>query len=109
VKILVTGAAGFIGMTPHFPAAPAGARRRGRRPRQPERLLRRQLKENRLARLTAAPGFRFVKLDVADRAGMEKLFAAEKFDRSSTSPPRPACAIRCRTRTPTSTATWSAS
>ena len=79
MKILVTGAAGFIGMTTSL------------------RLLARgdevvdldnlndyyevSLKENRLKRLTALPGFRFVKLDVGDRAGMEKLFAAEKFDK----------------------------
>lgn len=39
------------------------------------------LKESRLARLTDHAGFRFVKLDVADRIGIEKLFAVEKFDR----------------------------
>ncbi len=39
MKILVTGAAGFIGC--HDRAAAARARRRGRRPRQSERLLRR--------------------------------------------------------------------
>jgi UDP-glucuronate 4-epimerase len=79
MKILVTGAAGFIGM------------------HTSERLLARgdevvgvdnlndyydpRLKEDRLARLTQHPGFRFVKLDVADRAGMERLFAEEGFDR----------------------------
>jgi UDP-glucuronate 4-epimerase len=79
MKILVTGAAGFIGM--HISA----------------RLLARgdevlgldnlndyydpSLKESRLARLRAVPGFRFVKLDVADRAGIEGLFAEEGFDR----------------------------
>lgn len=79
MKILVTGAAGFIGM------------------HTSERLLARgdqvvgldnlndyydpRLKEDRLARLTPDPAFRFVKMDVADRAGMEALFAAEKFDR----------------------------
>ena len=36
------------------------------------------LKRSRLARLTGHVGFRFVKLDAADRAGMEALFAAEK-------------------------------
>jgi UDP-glucuronate 4-epimerase len=40
-----------------------------------------QLKLDRLARLTPQPGFRFVKLDVADRPGMERLFAEERFDR----------------------------
>jgi UDP-glucuronate 4-epimerase len=79
MKVLVTGAAGFIGM--HVA----------------ERLLARgdkvvgldnlndyydvQLKLDRLARLTPHSSFRFVKLDVADRSGMEKLFAEERFDR----------------------------
>lgn len=39
------------------------------------------LKEARLARLDGQPGFRFVRLDLADAAGMAALFAAEKFDR----------------------------
>ena len=79
MKILVTGAAGFIGM--HVT----------------QRLLARgdsvvgldnlndyydpRLKTDRLARLTPQPGFRFVQMDVADRAGMEKLFADEGFER----------------------------
>ncbi len=79
MKILVTGAAGFIGM------------------HTSERLLARgdevvgldnlndyydpRLKESRLARLEPHAGFRFVRMDVADRAGMERLFATEKFDR----------------------------
>ena len=40
-----------------------------------------QLKLDRLARLTPHANFRFIKLDVADREGMERLFAEEKFDR----------------------------
>jgi UDP-glucuronate 4-epimerase len=79
MKILVTGAAGFIGMTASL------------------RLLARddqvvgldnlndyydvQLKRDRLARLQVHPNFRFVQLDVSDRAGVERLFADEKFDR----------------------------
>ena len=79
MKLLLTGAAGFIGM------------------HTAERLLARgdevvgldnlndyydvTLKQARLARLEGRPGFRFVKLDVADRAGMEALFARERFDR----------------------------
>ncbi|WP_374589340.1 NAD-dependent epimerase [Ideonella dechloratans] len=79
MKVLITGAAGFIGM--HVA----------------ERLLARgdevvgidnlndyydpALKQARLARLTPQPGFRFQRLDVADRAGVEALFAAERFDR----------------------------
>ncbi|WP_119352607.1 NAD-dependent epimerase [Azohydromonas sediminis] len=79
MKILVTGAAGFIGM------------------HTAQRLLARgdevvgldnlndyydvTLKQARLARLEGHKGFRFVRLDVADRAGMEALFARERFDR----------------------------
>ena len=79
MKILATGAAGFIG----FHTA--------------QRLLARgeevvgldnlndyydvRLKEARLAKLAAQRGFRFVQLDLADRAGMEELFAREKFRR----------------------------
>ena len=79
MKVLVTGAAGFIGM------------------HTSERLLARgdevvgldnindyydpQLKLDRLARIEPHPNFRFVKLDVADRPAMEKLFADEKFDK----------------------------
>ena len=40
-----------------------------------------QLKLDPLARLTPHENFRFVKMDVADNAGMAKLFADEKFDR----------------------------
>jgi UDP-glucuronate 4-epimerase len=79
MKILVTGAAGFIGM------------------HTCERLLARgdevvgidnlndyyspQLKQDRLARLLPQQGFRFIRLDIADRAGVESLFASERFDR----------------------------
>ncbi|MDR1661461.1 MAG: NAD-dependent epimerase [Azoarcus sp.] len=79
MKILVTGAAGFIGMY------------------TVERLLARgdevvgidnlndyydpALKESRLARLRPHPRFRFVKLDVADRDGLARLFAEEAFER----------------------------
>ena len=79
MKVLLTGAAGFIGM--HVA----------------QRLLARgdevvgldnlndyyevSLKEARLARLTPQPGFRFVKMSVEDRDGMAQMFAAERFDR----------------------------
>ena len=79
MKVLVTGAAGFIG----YHAA--------------ERLLARgdevvgldnlspyydpALKRARVARLERQPGWRFVKLDLADRDGMAALFRAERFER----------------------------
>jgi UDP-glucuronate 4-epimerase len=79
MKVLVTGAAGFIG----FHTA--------------QQLLARgdevfgldnlngyydvTLKDARLTRLESQLGFRFVKLDLADRDGMSKLFADEKFER----------------------------
>ncbi len=78
MKFLVTGAAGFIGMS------------------TAQRLLARgdevlgldnlnayydvSLKQDRLKRLTAHPSFRFVQLDVADRAGISALFSSEAFD-----------------------------
>jgi UDP-glucuronate 4-epimerase len=78
VKVLVTGAAGFIGM---FVC---------------EQLLARgdevvgidnfndyyevELKEARAMRLAVRPGFRGLRLDIADREAMAGLFAAEKFD-----------------------------
>tara|TARA_R110002049_G_scaffold53711_1_gene149844 strand:- start:943 stop:1950 length:1008 start_codon:yes stop_codon:yes gene_type:complete len=79
MKVLVTGAAGFIGM--HVAL----------------RLLARgdtvvgldnlndyydpALKRARLARLEASGRFRFVRMDVADRADMARLFVDERFDR----------------------------
>jgi len=78
-RILVTGAAGFIGF--HVS----------------RRLLARgdvvvgldnlndyydvNLKQARLAQLKNQPEFRFVKMDLADRAGMADLFAGEQFDK----------------------------
>lgn len=40
-----------------------------------------QLKQDRLARLTPDGNFRFFKIDVADRAAIQNLFEAERFDR----------------------------
>jgi len=79
VKILVTGAAGFIGMTTSLRLLARGDEVVGLDNLNDYYEV--SLKENRLKRLTALPGFRFVKLDVGDRAGMEKLFADEKFDK----------------------------
>lgn len=79
MKVLVTGAAGFIGMY------------------TTQRLLARgdevvgvdnlndfydpALKRDRLARLNSHPAFRFVLLDIADAASISDLFARERFDR----------------------------
>ncbi len=76
MRVLVTGAAGFIGS---FTA---------------QRFLARgdevvgldnlndyydvALKRARLARLESRPGFRFAELDLADRTGMAELFAREQ-------------------------------
>jgi len=79
MKILVTGAAGFIGMTASLRLLARGDDVVGLDNLNDYYDVR--LKESRLARLTPSPGFRFVKLDVGDRAGMEQLFATEKFDR----------------------------
>ena len=79
MKILVTGAAGFIGMTTSLRLLARGDEVVGLDNLNDYYEV--SLKENRLARLTPHANFHFVKLDVADRAGMEGLFAAEKFDR----------------------------
>ncbi|MES1999077.1 MAG: NAD-dependent epimerase [Pseudomonadota bacterium] len=79
MKILLTGAAGFIGM------------------HTAKRLLERgdevvgvdnlndyydvNLKQARLAQLQPYPNFRFIQCDIADRPAMEALFASEKFQR----------------------------
>jgi UDP-glucuronate 4-epimerase len=79
MKILVTGAAGFIGSTLSHRLLARGDQVVGLDNLNDYYSV--QLKLDRLARLEPQPGFRFVKLDVADREGMATLFAAEKFDR----------------------------
>ncbi|NGZ07285.1 MAG: NAD-dependent epimerase [Magnetococcales bacterium] len=78
-KVLVTGAAGFIGF--HL------SRRLLERGEQVVGLDNLNdyydvtLKQARLERLTDQPGFHFVRLDLADRLGMETLFREQRFDR----------------------------
>ncbi len=79
MKILVTGAAGFIGMHTSQVLLARGDQVVGIDNLNDYYDV--QLKLDRLARLTPHANFRFIKLDVADREGMEKLFAEEKFDR----------------------------
>jgi UDP-glucuronate 4-epimerase len=79
MKILLTGAAGFIGMTTALKLLARGDQVVGLDNLNDYYDV--TLKESRLARLTPHANFRFVKLDVADRPGMAELFEREKFDR----------------------------
>ena len=79
MKILLTGAAGFIGMTTALRLLARGDEVLGLDNLNDYYDV--TLKENRLKRLSPHAGFRFVKMDVADRQGMAQLFADEKFDR----------------------------
>src|SRR4051812_39750366 len=79
MKILVTGAAGFIGShLSHNPVARGGG---GAGHRKLNKDYDVTLEQAPPARLTSQPGFRFVKLDLADQQGMVDLFAREKFQR----------------------------
>ena len=79
MKILLTGAAGFIGSTTTLRLLARGDDVVGLDNLNDYYAV--QLKRDRLARLQSHPGFRFVQMDVADRAGMAALFEAERFDR----------------------------
>lgn len=78
MNILITGAAGFIGA-----ALATRLLARGDRVYGIDNLndyYDVSLKQARLARLNAHPGFRFERLDIADREGMARLFRRERFD-----------------------------
>ena len=79
MKILVTGAAGFIGSTTSLRLLARGDEVVGLDNLNDYYSV--QLKRDRLARLQAQPGFDFVQMDVADREGIERLFRERKFDR----------------------------
>jgi UDP-glucuronate 4-epimerase len=79
MKILLTGAAGFIGMTTALRLLARGDEVIGLDNLNDYYEV--SLKLARLARLTPQAGFRFVKMDVADRPGIEQLFRDEGFDR----------------------------
>ncbi len=79
MKILLTGAAGFIGSTTALRLLARGDDVVGLDNLNDYYSV--QLKRDRLARLQVLPGFRFVQMDVADRPVIERLFAEEKFDR----------------------------
>ena len=78
MHILITGAAGFIGAALALRLSERGDRITGLDNLNSYYDV--KLKEARLARLTAKPGFDFVRGDITDGAGMSALFARHKFD-----------------------------
>lgn len=79
MKILVTGAAGFIGFHVSQWLCNRGDEVVGIDNLNDYYEV--SLKEARLAQLEPLTNFRFIKLDISDRGGLANLFAAEKFDR----------------------------
>ena len=79
MKILLTGAAGFIGMTTTLHLLERGDEVVGLDNLNDYYDV--QLKRDRLARLSSHKNFRFVQMDVADRTGIANLFASEGFER----------------------------
>lgn len=79
MKILVTGAAGFIGSATALRLCEQGSQVIGidnlNDYYDPA------LKEARLARLKEVDNFRFIKMDISDREAVAELFATERFDR----------------------------
>jgi UDP-glucuronate 4-epimerase len=76
VKILVTGAAGFIGSHLSHRLLDRGDEVLGIDNLNDYYDV--SLKEARLARLTAKPGFKFVRMDLSDRAGIANFFKKER-------------------------------
>ena len=79
MKILVTGAAGFIGFHVSQWLCNRGDEVVGIDNLNDYYEV--SLKEARLSQLEPLSNFRFIKLDIADRDGLTKLFSEEKFDR----------------------------
>jgi UDP-glucuronate 4-epimerase len=77
-NVLVTGAAGFIGFHLSKRLLDSGINVVGLDNLNPYYSV--KLKEDRLAQLEGHPRFTFARLDMADRAGMGRLFAAHRFD-----------------------------
>lgn len=78
MKVLVTGAAGFIGFHTAKALASRGDTVVGIDNLNSYYDVR--LKQSRLAELADQPRFRFIKADIADRAAMDALFRTERFD-----------------------------
>jgi UDP-glucuronate 4-epimerase len=77
-NVLVTGAAGFIGFQLSKRLLDNGINVVGLDNLNPYYSV--KLKEDRLAQLEGHPRFTFARLDLADREGMQGLFAANRFD-----------------------------
>ncbi|MFU8896943.1 MAG: SDR family NAD(P)-dependent oxidoreductase, partial [Gammaproteobacteria bacterium] len=79
MKVLVTGAAGFIGSHTARKLLERGDEVVGLD--NLNEYYDPNLKRARLSRLQDQPQWRFKKLDLADRSGMQELFKTERFDR----------------------------